>query len=130
MWRLVDTNVVSYFVNRHTLAAVYRQHLDGFELAMAAQTWGELVAGGTGAGWGPKRWQRLHAVTASYTLLDAGRVIAEWWAEVRVVRRTQPIGVADCWIAATALAYGLELVTHNPADFAGIPGLTVVTEAP
>ncbi len=38
--------------------------------------------------------------------------------------------VADCWIAATALAFGLELVTHNPADFRGIPGLAVVTEAP
>jgi tRNA(fMet)-specific endonuclease VapC len=102
MWRLVDTNVVSYFVNRHTLAAGYKPHLDGFDLAMAAQTWGELVAGGKGAGWGQKRWQRLQAVTASYTLLDADRVIAEWWAEVRVARRSQPIGIADAWIAATA----------------------------
>ncbi len=33
-------------------------------------------------------------------------------------------------IAATARAFGLELVTHNPADFAGIPGLTVITEVP
>jgi predicted nucleic acid-binding protein len=32
--------------------------------------------------------------------------------------------------AATALAYGLELVTHNPTDFANIPGLVVITEAP
>lgn len=45
-------------------------------------------------------------------------------------RRAQPMPVADCWIAATALAFGLELVTHNPADFRGIPGLAVVTEAP
>jgi predicted nucleic acid-binding protein len=49
---------------------------------------------------------------------------------VRAVRKPRPIGVADAWIAATALAHGIELVTHNPADFAGIPGLTVVTEAP
>jgi predicted nucleic acid-binding protein len=38
--------------------------------------------------------------------------------------------VADAWVAATALAYGLELVTHNPADFAGIPNLVVVSEVP
>jgi len=56
--------------------------------------------------------------------------LCELWAAVRFHRRAQPIGLADAWIAATALAYGLELVTHNPADFAGIPGLTVITEAP
>jgi hypothetical protein len=40
------------------------------------------------------------------------------------------MGVADAWIAATALEFRLELVTHNPADFQGIPGLIVITEAP
>ena len=40
------------------------------------------------------------------------------------------MAVADCWIAATALEHGLELVTHNPRDFAGIPGLIIITEAP
>jgi predicted nucleic acid-binding protein len=41
-----------------------------------------------------------------------------------------PFGVADAWIAATALEYGLELVTHNAADFQAIAGLRVITEAP
>jgi predicted nucleic acid-binding protein len=38
--------------------------------------------------------------------------------------------VADAWVAATALAHGIELVTHNPVDFQGIPGLVVITEVP
>ena len=31
-------------------------------------------------------------------------------------------------IAATALAMGVPLVTHNPDDYAGVVGLTVLTE--
>jgi predicted nucleic acid-binding protein len=38
--------------------------------------------------------------------------------------------VADAWIAAVALQYGYDLVTHNPRDFQGIAGLTIITEAP
>ncbi|HKQ76312.1 MAG TPA: hypothetical protein VJ810_21640 [Blastocatellia bacterium] len=36
---------------------------------------------------------------------------------------------AVAWIAATALLYGLELVTHNATDFDNLPGLTIITEA-
>ena len=63
------------------------------------------------------------------TVLHSDEAVCEQWAAIRVARRAQPMPVADCWIAATALAFGLELVTHNPADFRGIPGLAVVTEA-
>jgi predicted nucleic acid-binding protein len=37
------------------------------------------------------------------------------------------IEVADPWIAATALLYSAELVTHNPKDYLGIPNLKVLT---
>lgn len=46
-----------------------------------------------------------------------------------MVRRKQPISTADAWIAATALSYDLKLVTHNPKDFRGIPGLRILTAA-
>jgi len=36
---------------------------------------------------------------------------------------------ADGWIAATAMLYKVPLVTHNASDYAGVPGLTVITEA-
>lgn len=63
-------------------------------------------------------------------VLHSDETVCQEWAAIRAVRRAQPIPVADCWIAATALAFGLELVTHNPADFQGIQGLAVITEAP
>jgi predicted nucleic acid-binding protein len=129
-FRLLDTNIVSYILNRHTLATAYQPHLTGYDLAISFQTVAELLEGATLAGWGPVRWGELQALLATLTVLDGTADVAARWAEVRAARKAQPIGVADCWIAATALTYGLELVTHNPADFQGIPGLVVITEAP
>jgi tRNA(fMet)-specific endonuclease VapC len=37
------------------------------------------------------------------------------------------IETADAWIAATALLYDAPLLTHNEADYRGVPGLRVVT---
>jgi predicted nucleic acid-binding protein len=128
--RLLDTNIVSYVLNGHTLARVYRPHTAGYDLAISFQTAGELFEGAALAGWGAARWGRLEALLATMILLDGTADVAARWAEVRAARHARPIGAADAWIAATALAHGLELVTHNPADFAGIPGLVVITEAP
>ena len=36
---------------------------------------------------------------------------------------------ADAWIAATALLYGIPLITHNPGHFVNVPVLAVVSEA-
>jgi predicted nucleic acid-binding protein len=38
--------------------------------------------------------------------------------------------VADAWIAATAMLYGVPLITHNPADYTAVVGLQIITEAP
>jgi predicted nucleic acid-binding protein len=38
------------------------------------------------------------------------------------------IDTADAWIAATALALNCPLVTHDAADFAGVPGLKIISE--
>jgi predicted nucleic acid-binding protein len=129
-FRLLDTNIVSFIMKSHPLLAAYQPHIAGYDWAVSFQTVAELVAGGALAGWGNARWAALDATLATLTVLHSDQTVCERWAEVYVARRAQPIGLADCWIAATALAHGLELVTHNPADFAGIPGLVVITEAP
>lgn len=72
----------------------------------------------------------MRATLSNLVLLDGTLRVARHWAEVHVVRHRQPIESSDAWIAATALAHGIELITHNPADFRGIPGLVVVTEHP
>jgi tRNA(fMet)-specific endonuclease VapC len=40
------------------------------------------------------------------------------------------ISSSDAWIAATAVAYQLPLLTHNPTDFASVEHLTIVTALP
>jgi predicted nucleic acid-binding protein len=128
--RLLDTNIVSYMDKRHPLLARYHPHIDGFELAISFQTRSELEAGGLLANWGSKRWAQLKRTLSTITVIHSDEDICRRWAEVQNFRKSRPIGDADCWIAATALSHGLELVTHNPADFGGIPGLIVITEAP
>jgi tRNA(fMet)-specific endonuclease VapC len=117
-------------VKRHHLLAAYQPHLVGYDLVVSFQTLAELAFGGVSAGWGHAKWAALNTVLTAVVVIHSDDDICDRWAEVRLVRQPQPIGVADAWIAATALAHNLELVTHNPADFGGIPGLTVITEAP
>jgi predicted nucleic acid-binding protein len=129
-YRLIDTNIVSYFMKRHTLAALYRPHIAGYDVAISFQTFAELHSGGRLANWSQKRWNELERTLTNYEILHSNETICVWFAEIRAVRKSQPIGLADCWIAATAFTYDLELVTHNPADFTGIPWLKIITEAP
>jgi predicted nucleic acid-binding protein len=57
--------------------------------------------------------------------------LCRWWATVRVACRRlgRSIDVADAWIAATALLYGVPLVTHNAGHFESVPGLVIYSGA-
>jgi predicted nucleic acid-binding protein len=61
----------------------------------------------------------------------AGEDLCHWWAAAMVSaqRQGRRIEVADAWIAATVLLYGVPLITHNADDYAGVDGLQVITEA-
>ncbi len=43
-------------------------------------------------------------------------------------KKGRTMAIADAWIAATALAYSIPLVTHNYKDFKNVSGLKVVTQ--
>jgi len=125
---VLDTNIVSYLMKGHSLAVAYRTHLDGKLLAVSFMTIAELYEGGYRAGWGEKKWNTLDEVLRSYVVIPWTAAVCQHWGEIRAGRSEQPIAVDDAWIAATARANGLPLVTHNPKDFTGIPGLELVTE--
>ena len=128
--RLLDTNILSYIVKNHKLSMLYQRHVQGFTLAASFMTIAEMLEGAALANWGERRMGSLAVLFNKLIVLDANIFVCRCWANVRAERRAQPIGIADAWIAATALAYRIELVTHNPSDFRGISGLTVITEAP
>ena len=90
----------------------------------------ELYEWGILRSWSQARWSALQSMLSGYVILPADDNTCRRWAIVRDDRRTQPISVDDAWIAASALTQNAALVTHNPRDFQGIIGLTVISEAP
>ena len=125
--RLLDTNIVSYIYKNHPFVSRYMPYLTGHTLHVSVMTVAELFEGAFRAGWAVRRFVRLQNLLGSYLHISLDTALARRWGMVRAARRRQPIGVADAWIAATALEYGLDLVTHNPADFQGLTGLTVIS---
>lgn len=56
--------------------------------------------------------------------LPVARAHARIWAELE--QGGKMIGAHDMWIAATAVAHGLDVLTANVAEFERVPGLTVI----
>ncbi len=127
---VVDTNVVSYIFKRDSRETLYTSHLQGRVAIIAAQTFAELEAWPLKNGWGRHRHEALRAYLETYAFAEVDKAICLQWARVEANARQigRPITEADAWIAATALAYAVPLVTHNPSDFYNVPGLTVITE--
>jgi|ERR1044071_9613113 predicted nucleic acid-binding protein len=127
---VVDTNVLSFFIKNDTRATLYQPHLDGRLQIIAAQTLAELELWALIHNWGTRRRATLHAYLKEFVLAEADEAICFSWAAVQANARKlgRPISVSDAWIAATALAYEVVLVTHNPDDFKNVPGLSIVTE--
>ena len=125
---ILDTNVVSYIMRGDTRAETYRRHIEGRTLAISFMTVGELFEGAYRKGWSVDKLGKLKGQIRSYLVIPFSPTVCETWGRIRAERKNQPIAVDDGWIAATALAYGCLLLTHNPKDFAGINGLQVLSE--
>ena len=129
--RLLDTNIVSFMVKNDSRYLLYEQHTVGWDLAISFMTRGELFEWPLHAKWSEKRTRSMERfIDANFIVLHSDEDMCRHFAYVRHQRRAQPIPNDDAWIAATALRFGLELVTHNPKDFQGIRGLRVISECP
>ncbi|MDQ3691725.1 MAG: type II toxin-antitoxin system VapC family toxin, partial [Chloroflexota bacterium] len=98
-------------------------------LAVSVITIGELRAGVLAASDIQTRDRRLATLTNAIALepvpVDAG--VAEAWARLRVTLRDAGVRmpVNDSWIAATAIALGVPIVTQDD-DYLDIAGLPVI----
>lgn len=93
------------------------------ELAVSVITIGELRAGVLAATDVTTRDRRLRTLTAALELdpIPIDTAVAEHWATLRVLLRDRGLrmGVNDSWIAATALALGVPVLTQDD----GFPAL-------
>ncbi len=69
----------------------------------------------------------VEGVLDAFPLLPIDLMTARTHAELgaELADLVTPIGTHDLWIAATALARGLDLATLNARDFGRVPGLRV-----
>lgn len=129
---LVDTNIVSYLMKRHSISELYLPHLKDKVLCLSFVTIGELYLGAEKDNWGDKRKSELEEKLKNYVVLPYDKVVAERYARVVTWLQRQGLSISfpDAWIAATALAFELPLVTHNAKHFVPVPDLQLITEAP
>lgn len=92
-------------------------------------TVGELRAGVLAANDIHTRDLRLATLTRALALqpIAIDEPVAEAWAMLRVALRDsgQRMPVNDSWIAATAIALGIPVVTQGD-DYVDVPGLTII----
>jgi predicted nucleic acid-binding protein len=122
---LADT---SLFIARETGRPLDQSVLPE-ELAVSVITIGELRAGVLVAADVETRDRRLRTLTAALALhpLPIDEAIAAQWARLRVLLRDsgQRMAVNDSWIAATAMAHGVPIVTQDH-DFPSVGDLAVI----
>ena len=128
---LLDTNVVSYMFKGHRLGRAYQDFLADKEAGTTYITLGEVKAGARKAQWGEQKMVALEFSLSQLPIFDMNLQVVERYAEciAYLQGRGLPSAPLDVWIAATALAHGVALVTHNRRHFDPIPGLEVVSFA-
>jgi predicted nucleic acid-binding protein len=122
---LADTTV---FIARESGRALEQAALPD-EIGVSVITIGELRAGVLAADDIETRDRRLATLTQALALdpVPVDGQVAESWARLRVLLRDsdQRMPVDDSWIAATAMAFGVPIVTQDE-DYVEIRGLAVV----
>lgn len=122
---LADTSV---FIAREGARPLDRARLPD-EIAVSVITVGELRAGVLAAGDLATRDRRLATLTEVLALdpLPVDDRVATAWATLRLLLRdrAQRMAVNDSWIAATAMAAGVPVITQDE-DYAEVEGLEVI----
>lgn len=126
---LVDTDVFSYLFKGDTRGQPYLELLGDNSPCVSFMTVAEVKLWALKRRWGQTRRQSLLSALRHYTVLPFDDTMTDAWAEIQAERSRggKVIGASDCWVAATAVCYGLPLVTNNRSHFTGISGLKVIS---
>ncbi len=130
---VVDTMVVSALVNAGrdpAPAASYRDAIGGRTVVVSFVVITEMRFGAIRAGWGEIRRCSLERVLAQFAVVQPDDALMLKCAELRATcvaeghALGQKVHEADRWIAATAIALGIELISGD-AVFENVQGLIV-----
>jgi tRNA(fMet)-specific endonuclease VapC len=122
---VLDTDVVSFLFKADTRAQIYLPQLQDRQWFISFMTEAELEQWALLANWSEKRVVWLRLFLSRFVVVPSSHDLVLKWAEAMVAARRngRRIETADAWIAATALLYDAPLLTHNKADYLGVPGL-------
>ena len=125
MLYLLDTNVLIEIRRTNTLVLKRLFSRSPREICYSVISIGELHKGLIQLP--PKKaevsWKQWRSILAPFTPIDFTAAAAVLWGQLLHSTRKQPIGPRDLLIAATALADGMTVVTHNVREFQRIEGL-------
>jgi predicted nucleic acid-binding protein len=128
---LADTDVLSFLFHQDPVREPrYLPHTRNRVVRVSFATAAEMRFGALKRGWGRKRISQLEDFLSKYTVVESTPAIGRIWGVVRVesMRAGRTIERQDAWIAATALAYDIPLITHNAKHYAHLTGLRIITE--
>lgn len=128
--------MITHALDANVVSVAFRDGSSGPALGILAHTRsalaipdvvrGEILFGALKGG-NPRQIGEIRAFLGLFPTLPFDHRCVEVYAQARaeLERRGQRIGALDLLIAATALAHGLILVTHNTSEFTRVPGLRV-----
>ena len=129
---LLDTDVFSYLHRSGHEADTLWPFVEGRLPLLSFVTVGELLRGALQRGWGAQKRTQLQARIDAMTVIPFDEVVIGQYAQVTAwaAAHGHPLGQAthsnDAWIAATAKAQGVPLLTGNRRHFAGCEGVSLL----
>ena len=124
----VDTVIISWLLSRSPQVQPYQPYLTGRQFVISFITVAELRYGAAKGNWGDPRKQKLEERLAAMRIVIPDNDLVNTYVAMRVQCERAGHGLqgkeheADRWIAATAIRYGLQLVSDDRI-FDEAPGL-------
>lgn len=124
----IDTGVIGWIFSRKPQADPYQPYVTGRQFVISFMTVAELRFGAEVGGWGAPRRRRLEDHLRSMIVVAPDNDLVNTYVSLRSECQRLAHGLqgkeheADRWIAATALRYGLQLVSDDKI-FDNVPGL-------
>lgn len=125
---LLDTTICIFIIKNKPTAV--RERFAGLrpgEVGLSAVTEAELLHGVYKSARIEHNLAAVLDFASQLVVVPFDSQVADAYGRIRaeLERAGQPIGPLDFQIAATAVAHGLTLVTHNTREFARVPGIKI-----